>query len=515
MRSLRRMACAALFLGIGVSDVVFGSRGSWTSGGPVGGSVAAFVVAPTSPNVVYAMTNDALIFRSTDKGTNWRVASVGLPVGLTLFQGIESLAVDAGSAFTVYACPGDRLFKSTNGGDWVPLAVPPAPAIYDIATDPKTPGTIYIATALEGLYKSIDGGASWLPKNSGLRAGISGVTGLSVETITISPSDPSTIYVSLTSGVFVSRDAGEHWAPGNFLFSDARIAVEPTDPATAIAIGPAFTGAYLTRDFGASWVPLVVPVGWYLTSVLFDPYNPSAIFAAGYAPAEAPVLARSDDFGSSWERIAAGPPGEIIDCLAIPSSSTLLAGFLKSGVFRSGNLGRTWTSSNDGLIAVFMNSLAVSPSDPSRLYSGSWDGHLYRSDDGGSRWTLTGLESFGVYGVAVDPQDSQTVYVSIGVVKNFESPKGGAIVRSNDGGASWVELLSDIEPFNVVVVDPVVPSTIYVGANGIHNDGLMKSVDGGNSWSKVDASFGASTLSVRPCFSFEALRGWNEWNLSE
>ena len=496
VRLTHRLAIAAMIVAFGAARSAAGGRAGWTSGGPEGGSVAAFAVSPSSPNVVYAAMN-GLVFQSTNSGEAWKVVSAGLPVAQ--FGGSDLLAVDAASATTIYASPGHDLFKSTDGGaSWAVLAIPPSPGIFAIAADPRISGTIYIATAQEGLFKSTDGGLTWSPKNSGLIGQTSGLVALTVNTVSISPSDSSVIYVSLPAGIFVSRDAGEHWVQGNFLFSYARITVEPTDPATAIATGSDFSGVYRTRDFGVTWSPFDVAGNESVSSILFDAGGSSALFAAVYSLNGAPALLRSADLGATWNEIAAGPPGETIDALAFPGS-TMLAGFFASGVFRSTDSGLSWRSSNEGLIAVFMSSVAVRASGATPVYAGASDGRLFRSDDSGRSWNPTALKSFSVNFVTIDPQDPQVVYASVAAPPgSFESVTRGVVLRTSDGGASWVQLLAGGEPFGFVAVDPLVPSTLYAGSDAFHNHGLQKSVDGGGTWSEIDTGFGTSAFAIDP-----------------
>src|SRR5262245_61411720 len=88
-----------------------------------------------------------------------------------------------------------------------------------------------------------------------------------------------------------------------------------------------------------------------------------------------------------------------------------------------------------------------------------------------NKWTSIGPFNGYVNALAIDPQNTSTVYAGsrIGLFKSF------------DGGASWFSVNSNV-PVIALVVDPKNTSTIYVGSSGV-----FKSTDGGTNWSAVSA----------------------------
>ena len=94
-----------------------------------------------------------------------------------------------------------------------------------------------------------------------------------------------------------------------------------------------------------------------------------------------------------------------------------------------------------------------------------------------NEWTRLGPYGGDVRALAIDPQNSSTVYVA---------SQGAGIFKSTDGGASWSSANSGLTTtyFDVLAIDPQNPSTLYAGGDGI---GLFfKSTDGGTSWSAVN-----------------------------
>jgi photosystem II stability/assembly factor-like uncharacterized protein len=128
----------------------------------------------------------------------------------------RSLGVDPQDSRTLYA--GARtagVFKSIDGGATWTYAGRSGFTVASLAVDPQDSNTIYVATVFEnaddfrsfGLFKSQDGGENWSAVNSGLPAEC-----LSTFAPTIDPQYPSTLY-ALTScaGVFKSANGGENW----------------------------------------------------------------------------------------------------------------------------------------------------------------------------------------------------------------------------------------------------------------------------------------------------------------
>jgi len=93
----------------------------------------------------------------------------------------------------------------------------------------------------------------------------------------------------------------------------------------------------------------------------------------------------------------------------------------------------TWATANSGLIATWIDSLAIDPQNPHTVYTGDGAG-LYESPDGATSWFAAPiLPGVGVFALANDPQNQGTVYAS--------TPNG--LYKSIDGGESWVQLPVD------------------------------------------------------------------------
>jgi hypothetical protein len=128
------------------------------------------------------------------------------------------------------------LFKTTDGGaSWKTLALLPNAWVNKVTIDPANPDTVYIATeryverevpgfytiGFNGLFKTIDGGTSWVPINSGLPD----LGSLAPISSFVIDADSSNILYAGTNGqgVFTSIDGGASWSAFNEGLSNLNI----------------------------------------------------------------------------------------------------------------------------------------------------------------------------------------------------------------------------------------------------------------------------------------------------
>jgi photosystem II stability/assembly factor-like uncharacterized protein len=202
------------------------------------GAIGAIAVAPSDPSVLYVGTGEASIrgqttspgdgiYKSTDAGKAW------VHVGLAATLHIAAIVVDPTHPDIVYvAAQGspwtasrDRgVYRSRDGGTtWSRvLFVNPTTGAHDLSIDPKDPRILYAALwdhqrlpwnvrsggPGSGLWQSTDGGDTWHRLRQGLPE-LMGNTGVSV-----SPVDPDRVYAMIEAvhgGVFRSDDAGRSW----------------------------------------------------------------------------------------------------------------------------------------------------------------------------------------------------------------------------------------------------------------------------------------------------------------
>ncbi|HIJ97224.1 MAG TPA: hypothetical protein HPP94_16110 [Desulfuromonadales bacterium] len=145
---------------------------AWQStGGPEGASITSIAVDQTNSKVVYASSILGGVIKTTNGGASW----ISINNGLHVPGSIQSIAIDPTNNQVIYVGgdSGKRVFKSIDGGSswFVPsndLFTIGGGSNFIITIDPLDSQTIYVATTINGLYKSTNGGTSWIAINSGL-----------------------------------------------------------------------------------------------------------------------------------------------------------------------------------------------------------------------------------------------------------------------------------------------------------------------------------------------------------
>jgi uncharacterized protein (TIGR03437 family) len=205
-------------------------------------------------------------------------------------------------------------------------------------------------------------------------------------------------------------------------------------------------------------------------------------------------------------------------------------------VFKTTDSAAHWQGLAQSLPQYLVLSITVDPANPQTLYLGT-DLGLYKSTDGGAHWTalLTGTPPQAPYPeeeldptwLAVDPSDSQTLYLGTLINGIYKSTDGGTtwsaagtganrfvrmiaidkanpnalyaatdagLYKSTDGAATWNPtglMAGPNDSFFVssVLIDPSAPATFYAGTES----GVMKSLDAGVTWTALTNGFTQST----------------------
>ena len=171
---------------------------------------------------------------------------------------------------------------------------------------------------------------------------------------------------------------------------------------------------------------------------------------------------------ADWVRINNGLPRvEPVQSLAV-NGSTLFAGTVDSGIYRSDNNGDSWKKVNVGLRNPEVLALAVSGAN---LFAGTVDSGLYRSIDNGNSWLRikNGLT------------DSNVFALSVNGANLFAGTLGRGVFRSTDNGNSW-------KPINKGLTDTSIFSLWSSGAYffaGTRYGRIFRSRDNGDSWTRI------------------------------
>ena len=236
---------------------------------------------------------------------------------------------------------------------------------------------LYCCTLSNGVYCSVDSGASWTPCNNGL-------TSLSVRSMA---TKDSILVIGTYGGVFKSTNYGQSWVPANYgiYFPDIRYVTFRGD---SIVVGSFGGGVYVSLDQGNSFYTTNYGMtDHYVNSTFF---NDTRMFCGGEGGGGIFV---SNDFGISW-----GPKNY--------------------GVPRN-----PWVPSKYETILSFT-------SNGQSIFASTWDGQMLKSDDNGESWTSTNVGLSGV-------DDYINSVISCNGVL-FAACYGPGVYRSLDNGMSWL-----------------------------------------------------------------------------
>lgn len=285
----------------------------------------------------------------------------------------------------------------------------------------------------------------------------------------------------------------------------------PNRPSTFL-MGTTGGGVWRTDDAGASWTNLSDgDFGGGMGAVDVSRSAPDVIYAGtGSACIRGNIstgrgMYKSEDGGRSWKFVGLEEAGQIGDIQIHPNdpdrvyAAALGHPFGKNeerGVYRSTDGGDSWEKvlyASDSTGAV---DLAMNPDNPREIYASMWhgerkpwvvksgsrDGGIYKTTDGGDHWhKLKGGLPGGLVGksaVTVSPAEPDRVWALI----EAKEPEGG-VYRSDDAGRSWQrvnrsrKLRQRAYYYIHIQADPQDPNTVYA-----LNTGFYKSIDGGESF---------------------------------
>src|SRR3954471_15505089 len=353
--------------------------------------------------------------------------------------------------------------------------------VMTIAVDPSNTAVIYIGAASGGVWKTINGGASWQP--------IFDTQGsFSIGWVTIDPKRANIVWVgtgernaqrsvAYGDGVYKSEDGGRSWTNSGLKTSEhiGRIVISPKDGDTVYvaAQGPLWAaggerGLYKTTDGGKTWTQVLkISENTGVTDIVIDPRNPDVLVAAAYqrrrhfytlidgGPESA--IHRSTDGGKTWKKVTRGLPDEQLGRIGLAISpvnpdviyANVEAANRKGGIFRSSDNGVTWEKRSDyNQGSMYYGDVFADPVNVDRIYVP--DVIFQVSDDGGKT-----LHSLGTRHMHVD---NHIIWVDPANTRHLLVGNDGGLYRSDDRGAHWTFFENlPLAQFYDVDVDNAVP----------------------------------------------------------
>ena len=456
------------------------------------GSIGAIAVAPSNANVVYVGTGESDIrsqnsygigmFKSTDAGKTWT------HIGLEGTRQISRVAIDPVNANRVYVAalghiydpnPDRGVYRSIDGGaTWKKVLFkandPNNVGAADISIDPKNPRVIYASlwgtrrppwsvyapTNLPGggLYKSTDGGDTWKQLTGGLPTDdFVGRIGVSV-----SPSNPNRVWA-------IVDDTGAGVAAGN-------------GGGRGAAVAKTGGGVYTSDDAGATWKLVNAETrlwgrGWYFESITADSSNPDRAYVMNTG------TFMTVDGGKTWVPVKGAPGGDDYHQLWVnPKDSNRMVLSSDQGTVVSVDGSKTWSTWYNQPTAQIYH-VAADNRFPYWLYGA-------QQDSGGvgvATWSRQGSLNFRNWEPTCEAGESATV---------LPDPKDGNILYGS-GVGRCDQALNIAVPLGgqlpeAEVDDPnrktwTLPMVFSLADDALYyaNQFVMRSRDRGKTWAKI------------------------------
>ncbi|MEO0423048.1 MAG: glycosyl hydrolase [Pseudomonadota bacterium] len=505
---------------------------------------------PTDPSIVYAATYDRRrtvwsllaggtgsgLWKSTDGGVTWRRLSAGLPPA-DAAVGKIGIAVTPAAPDRVYAtieADADHLglYASEDAGErWQRRAEyisgGTGPHYYqELEASPRNADHLYQMDVF--MHVSRDGGRTFTELGTGREKHSDN------HALWIDPDDPTHLIAGTDGGLYESFDDGRKWRhfPNLPISQFYKVALSNRTPYYDVLAG--------AQDLGTLHGPSrtlhtegVRNQDWYVSygadgyGVAFDPLDPDVFYQMSqngnlvrhHRPSEEDVYIRPQPApGDPPERWNWDSP------LLVSEHAPQRLYFASQRLWRSDDRGDSWTPISGDLTTnanrfelpvggrvrsadalwdlramsryATLTAISESPRDGARLWTGSDDGLVHTSDDGGERWRQVTPPPLPAQAFINDVEASQ--HAVDGAFIAADNHKTGDykpyLFATDDGGRSWRDISGNLADGVIVWAiqqDHIEPNLLFLGAE----NGLYVTLDGGKHWRRFSA--GVPTISFR------------------
>ncbi|HSD62450.1 MAG TPA: T9SS type A sorting domain-containing protein [Ignavibacteriaceae bacterium] len=520
--------------------------------------ISRIIIDPNNSNTIYlgamgrlfAKNQERGLYKSTDGGITWQKK-----LYVSDSTGCVDIAINPQQTNIIYAAMWERtrrpdrhsyggptcgIYKSTDGGEtWNELTngIPHNSSTIGrigISLSASSPNILYAIYAddvgyFTGVYKSTNGGDSWVRTNDGALNGFYSSYGWWFGNIRVDPDNPSKVFV-MGLDVYRTTDGGNSWnySSGSMHVDQHAMYIYPSNSNFIIAGNDG--GVYKSTNGGSTWTFISqMPITQFYTCEVDYQYpfrlyggsqdnsvmrtmtgntNDYQIILGGdgfyvlvdyqnnnyiYAEYQYGALNRSTNGGSSFmdatNGISYSDRSNWCSPIVMDPNNPAILYFGTNHVYKTTNHAANWTSispdlsngtPSGNLVYGTVTTIAVSKSDPNVIYAGTDDGNIWVTLNGGTSWTKISdsLPGFWVTRVAIDPNDPMIAYATLSGYRNDEYLPH--IFRTSDAGSSWTDISSNIPeaPVNDIIVDPDNTNILYAASDV----GVFYSLNNGGNW---------------------------------
>jgi len=397
----------------------------------VNGLVSSIAVSPSNSKIMYIGTAGGGVWRSSDGGTNWT----------PLFDKQPSLVIGKPGAIAIDPSDENIVYAGTSGQWLSPLNDRPE-------------------GQRQGLFKSTDGGSSWiqlgsgypsdnvvdgtLPGNDAMTLFVNSAGGRDINVIIVDPANSDILYLASSRGIYRSENGGRNWVLGSNAAGNARSLVLDSSSPTGSRVlyaGISGTGVIMSNDGGQNWSN--PPNLNQTTPMASGQPNPLSSWPAGFGRVEVDIAPPSALPNPSGVQV-------LYACFQARQSPTDNADPFPPALFVSKDQGTTWdVAAAAGIPQNTQNGycfdMAVDPASPGdgntdTIYLGgvlqakstdSGDSFIQIGGGGGPNSLHPDTQSWAFIRPS-DPGDPTIVL----------SGNDGGLARSDDEGAIWDPLNS-------------------------------------------------------------------------
>lgn len=444
-----------------------------TAVGPNGGDVRSLAADPRNSDHLLLGTSTGTLFQSTNGGRSWSYFThLGrgddYVVDHIIFDSLDSKRIYV-AVWSVESHRSGELFRSFDAGkSWKTVSAMHGKSIRALTLDARS--HLLLAGALDGVYRSKDGGRTWLlisRRKPAIR---------NVESVAIDPSNPKVFYAGTWHLAWKTADGGNTWHKidqGMIDDSDIfSILVDRSDPHVIFA--SACSGIYKSTNRGDLFERIQqMPFSARRSRILKQDSNDPAVIYAGTTEG----LWVTKDSGNSWKRVTS--PDLVVNDIVVDSraSRRVLVATDRAGVLASNTEDLHFEASNEGFTHRYISSILVDNKKPDTLYVSVVNdrdlGGVFVSSDSGRHWIQ---QSAGL--------------ADRDVLTLKQDAEGLVIAGTNHGLFRFDRAASEWIPLGTITQTPLLPQTPRVNDVDITSSewllatsaGLYASSDYGLSW---------------------------------